>query len=344
MPARREPTLADVAEAAGVSLTTVSRVLNNRGYLSQETRNRVAAAVSRLGYRPNQVARALHGKSTRSVGLIVPTVRLPFFGELAEHVEDALADHGYQTFICNSMGRADRERGYLDLLISHRVDGIISGAHNEDIPEYGTVRMPLVTVDRMLSPDIPDVHCDNEEGGRVATTHLLTRGSRRPALLTSRSGAHNMREAGYRSVLAEAGIEPVVLTADFHIPDAERPGVIRERLDAVAHLIDAVFATDDLSAADVLEWAVSRGLAVPEEFKVVGFDGTSAMRRAVPGLTTVQQPIARIAHRAVRILLSQIQGSRVDSVDSSDEDGKDQVRDQVINLPLGVTLVEGRTA
>lgn len=259
-------------------------------------------------------------------------------------MEDALADHGYQTFICNSMGKADRERGYLDLLISHRVDGIISGAHNEDILEYGKVRMPLVTIDRMLSPGIPDVHCDNEEGGRVATAHLLSRGSRRPALLTSRSGAHNMREAGYRSVLAEAGIEPVVLTADFHIPDAERPGVIRERLDAVAHLIDAVFATDDLSAADVLEWAVSRGLVVPEEFKVVGFDGTSAMRRAVPGLTTVQQPIARIAHRAVRILLSQIQGSGVDTVDSSDKDSDDQVRKQAATLPLDVALVEGRTA
>ena len=136
MESHREPTLADVAQAAGVSLTTVSRVLNNRGYLSQETRERVAEAIAQLNYRPNQIARALHGKSTHSIGLIVPTVALPFFGELTEHVEDFLADHGYRTFVCNSMGKADREREYLDLLVSHRVDGIISSAHNDGLADY----------------------------------------------------------------------------------------------------------------------------------------------------------------------------------------------------------------
>jgi len=145
MSARREPTLADVAQVAGVSLTTVSRVLNNRGYLSQETKDRVAKAIAELNYRPNQVARALHGKSTHTIGVIVPTVALPFFGELAAEIENALADHGYRILVCNSMGRADRERDYLDLLVSHRVDGIISGGHNESLPEYHTVRTPPMT-------------------------------------------------------------------------------------------------------------------------------------------------------------------------------------------------------
>ncbi|MBE6482099.1 MAG: LacI family transcriptional regulator, partial [Actinomyces ruminicola] len=144
MVVRREPTLADVAEVAGVSLTTVSRVLNNRGYLSQATKDRVAKAITQLNYRPNQVARALHGKSTNIIGVIVPTVALPFFGELAAEIENALADHHYRMLVCNSMGRADREREYLDLLVSHRVDGIISGAHNENLEGYQTVRMPLV--------------------------------------------------------------------------------------------------------------------------------------------------------------------------------------------------------
>ena len=106
----REPTLADVAELAGVSLTTVSRVLNNRGYLSEKTKKNVADAIQTLGYRPNSLARALHGKRTQTVGLIVPAVSLPFFGELAVEVENALAEAGYRILICNSMGRADRER------------------------------------------------------------------------------------------------------------------------------------------------------------------------------------------------------------------------------------------
>lgn len=306
MSARREPTLADVAQVAGVSLTTVSRVLNNRGYLSQETKDRVAKAIAELNYRPNQVARALHGKSTHTIGVIVPTVALPFFGELAAEIENALADHGYRILVCNSMGRADRERDYLDLLVSHRVDGIISGGHNESLPEYHTVRMPLVTIDRLLSPTIPNITCDNEAGGRTATEHLLARGARRPALLTSRSGPHNRREAGYRAVLRRAGIEPVVRTVDFHTPDSERAELTEAALDSMPVNVDAVFATDDLTAAAVLEWARKRGRKVPEEFKVVGFDATAAVRRALPGLTTIAQPIADLAVHAVDVLLDQV--------------------------------------
>ena len=201
----REPTLADVAERAGVSVTTVSRVLNARGYLSQDAKDRVARAIEDLGYRPNQVARALHGKKTNTIGLIIPTVALPFFGELAVEVENALADGGYRILICNSLGRADREREYLNLLIGNRVDGIISGAHNEGLCEYESIRMPLVTIDRDLSPTIPNVRCDNRGAGRMATEKLLEAGARRPALLTSRSGAHNLREQGYRDALAGTG-------------------------------------------------------------------------------------------------------------------------------------------
>ena len=347
MPQHREPTLADVAKAAGVSLTTVSRVLNDRGYLSQSTKDRVATAVKELGYRPNQAARALHGKSTQTIGVIVPTVALPFFGELAAEIEDALAEYGYRILVCNSMNRADRELEYLDLLISHRVDGIISGAHNEDLEEYRSIRMPLVMIDRDPSPAIANVRCANEEGGRLATRHLLDRGARRPALLTSRSGAHNRREAGYRSVLREAGIEPVIMTVDFHTPDAERDVLIRAHLDRAAGAadtsggnnaqegIDSVFATDDLSAATVVDWAVERGLSIPEQFKVIGFDGTAAVRRALPGLTTIRQPIRAIARRAVQILLDQIEADeRGDAVCAPRQGGP-------IELPG--ELIEGTT-
>lgn len=335
MPQPHEPTLADVARAAGVSLTTVSRVLNNRGYLSQATKDRVAAAIKELGYRPNQLARALHGKSTRTVGVIVPTVALPFFGELAAELEDALAVHGYRILVCNSMGRADREREYLDLLVSHRVDGIVSGAHNdEDLPEYGAIRMPLVAVDRDLSPGIPNVRCANEAGGRAATGHLLERGARRPALLTSRTGVRNRREAGYRDAVGGAGVEPVVLTVDFHTPVPLRAAAVADRLDLVADRVDAVFATDDLSAAEVLEWARGRGLRVPEDFKVVGFDGTLAVRRVLPGLTTVRQPIAAIARAAVASLMDQIEAT------AAGEDPRAAL-ERVVELPG--ELVVGRT-
>lgn len=341
MNGRAEPTLADVAKEAGVSLTTVSRVLNNRGYLSQATKDAVAAAIRKLGYRPNQVARALHGKRTQTIGLIVPTVALPFFGEVAVEVENALAEHGYRILICNSLGKPERERDYLELLVGNRVDGIIAGAHNEDLEEYHSIRMPIVTLDRSLSPRIPNVRCDNEAGGRMATERLLKGGSLRPALLTSRSHPLNLRERGYRAACAEAGVEPVVLEVPFHTPEAERPALVAERLDGVIGMIDAVFATDDLAAAEVLEWARRRDIPVPDNLRVIGFDATSALRRALPGLTTIRQPIPLMAKEAVRLLLERIDAPRSAPID---EGGAAAEEATATTVEFPVELVEGWTA
>ncbi|MCW5950662.1 MAG: LacI family DNA-binding transcriptional regulator [Propionibacteriaceae bacterium] len=142
----REPNIADVAALAGVSPTTVSRVLNNRGYLSQATKDKVAAAMAELHYRPNEVARALLGQRTRIVGVILPTVSLPFFGEVAVSLEHALAERGYRTLLCNSLGRSEIERDYLLQLEGNRVDGLISGAHSDTIGVRHR-RLPVVTID-----------------------------------------------------------------------------------------------------------------------------------------------------------------------------------------------------
>ncbi|WP_022869094.1 LacI family DNA-binding transcriptional regulator [Schaalia vaccimaxillae] len=340
MPLCKEPTLADVAEKAGVSLTTVSRVLNNRGYLSEATKTRVADAIAELGYRPNQVARALHGMKTNMIGLIVPTVALPFFGELAVEVENVLAEHGYRTLICNSMGRADREREYLNLLIGNRVDGIISGAHNENLAEYESIRMPLVTVDRDLTDRIPNIRCNNEDAGRIATRRLIDGGAHRPALLTSRSGDHNLRERGYRSVLAEAGIEPLVFAVPFDTDPRHRQAMVNEALDGAKGSFDAVFSTDDLGAAEAIEWARTRELSVPEDLRVIGFDGTMALRRALPGLTTLHQPLDLIARQAVKVLLAQI-----DARSSEDESDDARVTGRLRpRYEFPAELVEGWTA
>ena len=335
----REPTLADVAELAGVSLTTVSRVLNNRGYLSEKTKKNVADAIEKLGYQPNSLARALHGKRTQTVGLIVPAVSLPFFGELAVEVENALADAGYRILICNSMGRADREREYLSLLVGNRVDGIISGAHNEGLSEYDTIRMPLVTIDRELSPSIPNVRCANEEAGTMATRALIEGGCRHPLLLTSRSGPRNLREAGYRAEVERAGLTPHVVTVPFDTPTPQRFAMVRDALDEARATapVDGVFATDDLAAAEVLEWARTRSLSVPTDLAIIGFDGTETMRRALPHLATIRQPIEDIARAAVSILLDQIEGEA--SRSSSDEAGAPHAQ----TVEFSGTLIPGRS-
>lgn len=328
----REPSLADVAERAGVSPTTVSRVLNNRGYLSQRTKDRVAQAIDELEYRPNQVARSLLGQRTQMVGVIMPTVALPFFGQVAVAVEHALGQRGYRTLLCNSLGRAEAERAYFNQLRGNRVDGIISGAHNDSIPEYATTRLPVVTIDRELAPQIPNVRADNYTGGRLATELLLRRGSRRPALFTSTSTPRNLREAGYHAVLSEAGIEPAVVTVNFQTPEPERSRRIRAALDEHAGVIDAVFATDDLMAGTVVDWALRSGRRVPEDFRVIGFDGTEAIRRAMPWLSTVQQPIGEICAAAVDRLIAIIEDDRSAPADSV-----------IAPVEFPVTVVEGTT-
>lgn len=328
----REPRLSDVAERAGVSTTTVSRVLNNRGYLSQHTRDRVAQAIEELQYRPNEVARALLGQRTRMVGVILPTVSLPFFGEVAVAIEHSLAEHGYRTLLCNSLGRADSERGYLLQLEGNRVDGIISGAHNNTLPEYATTRLPVVTIDRQVADHIPNVRADNFTGGRLATELLLRRGCRRPALFTSRIGPHNLREAGYRAALAEAGIRPVIEAVRFGTPEPERTRLIDAALERLPAEVDGVFATDDLTACTVIDWARRQGRNVPGDLKVVGFDGTHTIRTAVPWLTTIQQPVRQIAQAAVETLL--------DRIEAGPQPGE---RSAAETLELPVTLIEGST-
>lgn len=330
-----EPRLVDVAARAGVSVATVSRVLNDRGYLSEQTRARVKQAIDELGYRPNQVARSLLSKRTGTVGLIVPSVAQPFYGEVAVGVENALAERGLRLLLCNSYGRSDRELELLELLVANRVDGIISGAHNDPLPQYESLHQPVVTIDRELAPHIPNVRAQNQAGGELATSELLRHGCRRPALLTSRSHARNLRERGYRAVLAGAGIDPVIVAADFNTPEPERTLQVHAALDAVASEIDGVFATDDLLAARALEWARIAGVSVPSQLRVIGFDATATMRLALPGLSTVEQPITDICATAVALLLEQVRER---------EAGIPPRTDPVAAVELPVRLIRGTTS
>ena len=143
-------------------------------------------------------------------------------------------------------------------------------------------------------------------------------------------------------MLQQARIEPVVLTVDFNTPNSERPRLIRERLDLVADDIDAVFATDDLAAAQVMEWAAQRDLRIPDDFKVIGFDGTVAMQHALPALTTIQQPIAKLARAAVDLLLKRIKSATTSS--ESTQSGGPGVEDLQAPSPMPVRLLPGRTA
>lgn len=300
------PKLSDVARHAGVSVSTVSRVLNDRGYLSADVRARVATAVAELGYRPNEVARSLLGRGSRVVGLIVPTVADPFFGELAARIEGVLDDEGYKMLLCDSHNNAEREAGYLDLLIGQQVEGIITSTHNEGLGIYAQAGLPIVALDRAIGTDVPNVRSDNAAGGELATRALIAAGYERIMHVSSSARADDGRHTGYRDAIEGAGLAPHVFAFGFASSLEQRRTAIHAELDRVRP--DGVFASDDVSALMVLDWAHARGVAVPDELGVVGYDGAQLLRYIAPHLATVRQPIADLAAAAVATLRERIAG------------------------------------
>lgn len=300
--------LTDVAELAGVSPTTVSRVINKKGYLSKKTINKVHEAMRELGYRPNNLARGLQGKSAKLIGLIFPNIRHVFYAELIEHLERELFESGYKTIICNSEQDPEKEKEYLEMLDANQVDGIISGSHNLGISDYNRVTAPIISFDRNLSPQIPVVSSDNFAGGVLAAETLVKVGCQHVLMITGNDDSNSptaLRRTGFISILPN--------TICTNLSGSLSP--VRKRMEIESLLQqyqpDGVFTTDDLTAMLVMKAAEDLKIKIPDNLKLIGYDGTAFIEHFVPGLTTVKQPIYEIAKLTVDLLLQKIQGQKI---------------------------------
>jgi LacI family sucrose operon transcriptional repressor len=310
------PTIKDVAEKAGVSVATVSRVFNNRGYLSDGVKQRVTQAMEALDYHPNDLARSLQKRKSALIGLIVPSVAHPFFGEIARHVERFAYEQGYKVLVCNSLDESEKEREYIKMLKRSQVDGIIMGSHSMDIADYANLRLSVISLDRELSSDIPYVSCDNWQGGELAARHLIAKGCRD---LIHISGSlvvpmlSNRRTEAFTAVCKEAGVDchcyelPDQAIVDFDIED-HLLRILKNHSGC-----DGVFATSDLTAAAVMSIAAKIGKRVPQDIKVIGFDGVLTSRFLNPPLTTIRQPTSEISRYAVEFLIRMMDGEKVPS-------------------------------
>ncbi|MDV4620030.1 LacI family DNA-binding transcriptional regulator, partial [Enterococcus faecium] len=302
------PKLEDVAKRANVSKTTVSRVLNNRGYLSQKTIDNVYKAIEELNYQPNVVARQLFQKKTNIVGLLFPTVANPFFSELVEALEKKLYEIGYKVLIGNSMNNKEKETNYLNQLLSDQVDGLIVGTHNQGIQEYKYQNLPIVAIDRVMNEDIPVVESDNYNGGKLATKLLIAQGAKNiihtngPIDLQTPA---NRRRLAYEDTMKAYQLIPRTVTLDFNISYVKKKQIFFQMFEDYPK-IDGIFASNDIDAALILQVAKEKGLNVPADLLVVGYDGTLMTRSILPDLTTVIQPINDIADTAVAILMKRI--------------------------------------
>jgi LacI family sucrose operon transcriptional repressor len=298
--------LEDVAKKAGVSATTVSRVINKKGYLSKETVGKVQAAMRNLNYLPNVAARSMQGKGTSLIGVIFPTVSHPFFGEMVAHIERILFGKGYKVILCNSESDKEKEQEHLRMLGANRVDGIITGTHNADIKEYEATGAPIIAFDRNLSKNVPIVSSDNFLGGKIATEALLAAGAKKIAILTKNNHPSlptYQRYEGYAQTVTAHGQKPLQL-------QCVQPTDTLKAMQIAAILksgqADGFVCTDDLTAIMVINEAKKLSLRVPQDIKVVGYDASTLIRNYYPFLTTVAQPIEDCAILMCDLLLRRI--------------------------------------
>ena len=300
--------LTDVAKRAGVSPTTVSRVINNYGSLSQKTIDKVHAAMKELNYQPNAAARSLQGKNTQLIGLLFPSVAHPFFGELVDLLETKLFARGYKTLLCDCASNSEKERSYLQMLAANKVDGIIAGAHNLGIQEYEQIHLPIISFDRQLSTSIPIVGSDNFQGGYLATQALHQKGARKIAIITgslASSSPTNNRLQGYRSFLSEHQLDEQL----FSFSSFEHSYVLKKR--KVKQILseqsfDGLFCTDDLTAILVWNCCQELGISLPDDLKLIGYDGTTFIQNFFPQLATIKQPLEEISTLLIDLLLCRI--------------------------------------
>lgn len=300
--------LTDVAQLAGVSPTTVSRVINKKGYLSEKTVRKVEEAMRELGYKPNNLARSLQGKSAKLVGLIFPNINNIFYAELISHLESQLFNRGYKTIICNSQHESEKEREYLEMLAANQVDGIISGSHNLGIKDYDRVSAPIIAFDRNLSPSIPVVSSDNHAGGVLAARTLKKSGCQRPIMISGNDDSNSptgLRQLGFLSILPDAIVYHV--SSDF--TPVRKEMEIRTIIEK--HRPDGIFVSGDATA--MLVWNVARllNLSIPRDIKLIGYDGTHFIENFYPQLTTIKQPLDDIAKLMVDLLIDTIEGKEL---------------------------------
>jgi LacI family transcriptional regulator len=313
-------TIHDVAARAGVSVTTVSRVLNARPDVSEATRASVLKQVEQTGYESNRSARSLVTGSSCLVGVMVPVVQAEYYGQLVAGVAEALYEHDLRVVLCPTRNEHEREISLLARLMHGTTDAAIlihPAETNEELLRAREHDYPLVIIDPPLPVDrsIPVVGSAHWSGGRIATEHLLELGHRRIGVVTgpARWSASKDRLAGYRSALQAAGVDPtpdLELEADFTVEGGEQAA---ELLLDLKPRPTAIFALNDNMAVGVLHAAKRHGISVPEELSVVGVDDAGLAATVVPRLTTIRQPLQEMGRVAVSLLWRVLEGRQIEA-------------------------------
>ncbi|MFH1498390.1 MAG: LacI family DNA-binding transcriptional regulator [Verrucomicrobiota bacterium] len=298
----------DVALKAGVSIATVSRMMAGKGYVSEETKERVQAAIDELGYRPNRVAQSLREQKSRIIGLIVSDIQNPFFGELCRAVEGFAHARGLCVFICNTDEDPAKEQRYLELMMQERVAGVIISPSHQGAGRLAALTkagIPVVTVDRREGRELDAVLIDNQDAARHLAERVIAGGYRRIAgIFGASSFTAGERLAGFEAALAAAGLTPHAVK---RVPAFEAEGrAAMEALLGAGERPDAVVCSSALLATGAYRALHAARISIPDTMGFACFDDPPWATFVSPALTVVRQPAAMIGVSAAELLLKRI--------------------------------------
>jgi LacI family transcriptional regulator len=306
------PTIRDVAEKAGVATMTVSRVINDSGYVSDETRAKVESAIRELGYVPNMLGPSLRFNQTYTLALVVTDITNPFWTTVTRGVEDAAHERGYSVILCNTDESPEKQAQYLNMLLKRRIDGILL-APACSLPDSVRLIQQQGSVVVVIDRTVPDVEVDiirgdSIEGAYQLTKHLLDLGHRRIVILTGPQDVSTSSErvTGYRRAITEAGLQ-LLEDAVYWGSYTGQSGFTMARLALSAKPCPtAIFAANNFIANGALKAIREMGLRIPEDVSVVSFDDFPEMIYADPFLTAATQPTYDMGYQATQILLDRL--------------------------------------
>jgi DNA-binding LacI/PurR family transcriptional regulator len=313
----KAPTMKTVAELAGVSVQTVSAVINGDDRITPETAARVRAAVKQLNYRPYSVARSLRTRRTKTIALVVSDIANPVFASMASTAEDQAHAHGYSMVVYNTRDDLEREESYMRTAADRWVDGVIFVSAQDRVTSVEmltSVGIPVVAVDRMPEGyNGPSVTLDNLAAGRMAANHLLALGHRQIAHIAGPLHLRLARERleGFQSVIGAAPQAAPLRLADAGDWECASGYHAMQTLIAQAPQLTAVFAANDRLAIGAMQAVHQAGLRLPDDISLIGLDDIEVAAYQIPPLTTIRQSFAELASLGVQLLLDLLQGNAV---------------------------------
>ena len=308
----------DIAEMAGTSVATVSRVINQNGRFSKETEKRVRDIIEKYNYQPNQLARGLRVQRTRVIGLLVPDITNAFFASITREIQRVLMKDGYMTLICSTNENIDEAKRQVKMLLGQKVSGIIYIGEAEITDP---LNIPTVYIDRdprNTKPELEDdfelIECDNIQGGYLAGKELLEKGAKKIAYVCFNPELSTIQKRlqGFEMALQEVGLE-LNPAMGVSVKEVTMEEGIRATGYIVDHMqnIDGIFYMSDVLAIGGLNFLQSKGIPVPDQIRLVGFDDIRLCEAVRPALTTIHQPVDVIGGLAAQRILSMIRGEEI---------------------------------